>query len=98
MSARAIGDLWKYNLAKVVVVDVTDDYKLMQEPLPAQCYPILSQTYVPIIRMQDDIQVLELVDGFLYDWHLKPETADEPWVIAVVNRSFAQEICHATGS
>ncbi len=79
------GDLWEHNLARVVVVDVTDDYLLMKPPLPSECYPVLAALWVPRYLLQDRIAEISLVDGYLYDWHEASSTSGD-WYIGVVDR------------
>lgn len=76
-------DLWRYNLAKVVFVDVTDDYELMQPPLPSELYPVVQETYLPRHKLRDALPSLPL-PGYLYDWHETPARDEDPWVVAVV--------------
>jgi hypothetical protein len=82
--AEIEANLWRYNLAKVVVVDVTDDYECMQPPLPSDLYPVLQETYLPTHRLRDSLPRLELLPGYLYDWHESPASEEDPWVVAVV--------------
>ena len=72
-------------MAKVVVVDVTDDYKLMAPTLPTECYPVLREMWVPRYRLDDGICSLDLVCGYLYDWHETPMDADGTWYVGVVD-------------
>lgn len=80
------GNLWEYNLARVVVVDVTDDYRLMKPAMPSECYPILAEIWVPRYMLSEKIAEIPLVDGYLYDWHQSPNKGTEPWYIGVVDR------------
>ena len=82
--AEIEGNLWEYNMAKVVVVDVTDDYELMQPPLPSCLYPVLQETYLPRHKLRDALPSLELMPGYLYDWHESPRSEEGEWVVAVV--------------
>lgn len=79
-------DFWRYNLRRVVVVDVTDDYKVTQPPLPAECYPVLAEVWVPALHLPHRVGDLKLVAGYLYDWHQSPEKEDGVWYVGVVNR------------
>jgi len=81
------GALWQYNLAKVVVVDVTDDYELAQPPLPGHCYPVLFETYVPLVSLQSDIAESVSSERFLYDWHEQPIDAFGEWYVGVIEKS-----------
>lgn len=78
-------DLWLYNLQKVVVVDVTDDYRVSQPPLPTECYPVLAELWVPTFQLPNRVGDLQLVEGYLYDWHETPRSDQEAWVIGVVS-------------
>lgn len=80
------GNLWEHNLAKVVVVDVTDDYRLMKPPLPSDCYPVLAELMVPRAMLAGNISSIHLVDGYLYDWHEKPGGEKGTWYVGVVDQ------------
>jgi hypothetical protein len=84
------GNLWEYNLAKVVVLDVTDDYRLMKPPLPSDCYPVLAEMMVPRAMLAGRIADMRLVEGYLYDWH---EVTDDSqlWYVAVVDALIVQQ-------
>ena len=82
------GELWRYNLRRVVVVDVTDDYLVTQPPLPTECYPVLAEVWVPALHLPGKVSDLRLVEGYLYDWHQTPSDDTQPWVVGVVNRNF----------
>lgn len=86
------GDLWRYNMTKVVVVDVTDDYRLMAPPLPTECYPVLREVWVPRLMIQGDVSEFRFVDGYLYDWHQTPEADDGVWYVGVVDRSLIRSM------
>lgn len=85
--ARLDGDLAAYNLCKVVVVDVSDDYPNCALPLPSQFYPILCEVWLPRHRLADQLLQQPLVEGFLYDWHEGASVTDEPWYVGVVKIS-----------
>ncbi len=89
--AEICGNLWEYNLAKIVVVDVTDDYRLMRPPLPSECYPVLKEFWVPTYQVTDMLTVSGLVDGYLYDWHESPEDVLGAWYVGVVNGGLIQD-------
>ena len=76
--------LWEYNLAKGVIVEVTDDYRFLQPPMPSEYYPVLAETWLPRHRLIEALPKLELLNGYLYDWHETPTTDDGNWVIGVV--------------
>ena len=80
------GNLWEYNMAKVVVVDVTDDYRLMVPPLPTECYPVLREVWVPRYLISGGMTEFAFVDGYLYDWHQTPDREDGIWYVGVVDR------------
>jgi len=92
MSAIMDGPLWQHNLAKVVVLDVSDDYHLMQPPLPNECYPVLVETYVPRHRVLKHFNELHLVEGFLYDWHQSPDSEEDCWYIGMVNSELVRNL------
>lgn len=77
--------IWLYNLVKVIVVDVTDDYRLMQSPMPSDYYPVLTETWLPCHRLSHNLAAESLVNGYLYDWHESPGDENEPWYVGVVD-------------
>jgi hypothetical protein len=85
------GNLWEFNLAKIVVVDVTDDYRLMQPPLPSEFYPVLKEIWLPVHRLAEKLSGLELVTGYLYDWHEQSITEQGPWYVGVVDACLLNE-------
>ena len=84
--ATLAGELWAYNLAKVVVVDVSDDYRLMQGPLPTDFYPVLAEQWVPAYQMGKALSERDYLADYLYDWHETPTTDGEPWFVGLVHR------------
>lgn len=86
------GELWRFNFAKVKVVDVSDDYRLMQPPLPSGCYPVLMETYVPVHRLDELLSGREWVQGYLYDWHEPQEDGEAGWVVGVVAKGLLEEL------
>ncbi len=96
--ARIDGSLWRYNLVKVVVIDVTEDYELMQPPLPSECYPVLRETLLPAFQLKSRLPDLTLVDGFLYDWHDAPRTTDEHWYVGVVHQDMVHRLEHSVAA
>jgi hypothetical protein len=94
--AEIYGNLWEHNLARVVVVDVSDDYLLMQPPLPSDFYPVLKETYMPKYRLIDRLPAEELVAGYLYDWHESPENDQDVWYVGVVLETLANELISST--
>lgn len=79
------GPLWTYNLARVIVLDVSDDYALMQPPLPNECYPVVSEEWIPRHHLPKVFKEGTLVEGFLYDWHQAPIYKGDCWYVGVVN-------------
>lgn len=90
--ADICGDLWSFNLAKVVVVDVTDDYALMQPPLPTECYPVLREVMMPRHGLAGKLENATLVDGYLYDWHEGPPFEGGLWYVGVVRQDLAAKL------
>jgi len=90
--AQICGNLWEFNLAKVVIVDVTDDYKLMQPPMPSDFYPVLMETWLPRHNLSHHLPASTLVQGYLYDWHETPDHEDGAWYVGVVMADLAQEL------
>ncbi|MCX7799255.1 MAG: hypothetical protein N2109_02820 [Fimbriimonadales bacterium] len=86
------GELWRFNFAKVKVVDVSDDYRLMQPPLPSDCYPVLMETWVPVHKLDELLCGREWVQGYLYDWHEPTEGDEAGWVVGVVQRGLVEEL------
>jgi hypothetical protein len=83
--------LWKYNLAKVLVVDVTDDYRLHQPPLPSTYYPVLQELWLPRHKLDTKIAHDDLIQGYLYDWHEKPAEESGEWYVGVVDSGVFNE-------
>ena len=82
--ADLAGRLSDYNLAKLIVVDVSDDYRLMQAPLPSSFYPVLKEVWLPRHSLDRDLATANLVQGYLYDWHEMPESTVNVWYVGVV--------------
>src|ERR1044072_2162332 len=87
--AQLAGCLWKLNLVKVIVVDVTDDYTLMQPPMPSDFYPVLSEVWLPRHRLDTKLPKAGLVDGYFYHWHQSPLKDGGHWSVGVVNAALA---------
>jgi hypothetical protein len=85
--AQLMDDLWRYNMAKLVIVDVTDDYHLMQPPMPSDCYPVIAERWVSSHNLRDRLPSMSLLEGYYYDWHEKPKGESPEWVVGVVNGS-----------
>lgn len=89
--AEISGNLWEFNLAKIVIVDVTDDYRLMQPPLPSDFYPVLKEIWLPCHKLAERLAGGDLVSGYLYDWHERPETDIGNWYVGVVHEEVMNE-------
>lgn len=83
--AELAGRLVDYNLAKIIVVDVSDDYRLMQPPLPSSFYPVLREVWLPRHSLDRKLTHVNFVQGYLYDWHEMPDAAPDAWYVGVVN-------------
>ena len=90
--ADLAGNLWEHNLAHIVVVDVTDDYALMQPPLPSDLYPVLKETWLPKYGLTTSLPDVDLVEGYLYDWHESPNAFGECWYVGVVKEDLAKAL------
>lgn len=86
---RIDGELWEYNLVRIVIIDVSDDYRLMQPPMPSECYPVLTEKWLPSYRLSDRLTHDCLLAGYLYDWHESNEGLFEPWYVGVVDQTLA---------
>lgn len=84
------GNLWQHNFAKLVVLDVSDDYELMQPPLPHVCYPVLAEMWLPRYKLVDRLPETPLVEGYLYDWHESADDEKEEWFVGVVRQEMVQ--------
>lgn len=93
--AELNGALWMYNLTRVVVVDVTDDYALMQPPLPTACYPVLAECWLPRHGLMRALPKADLVDGYLYDWHENPAEPEGEVVVGVVRQELVDQLLGA---
>ena len=89
--AEIHGNLWEFNLAKVVVVDVTDDYRLMQPPMPSDFYPVVSELWLPAYDLVNLFAKGDLVTGYLYDWHERPVDQGGNWYVGVVQADLTRE-------
>lgn len=83
-------NLWEYNVAKVIVVDVSDDYRLMQPPMPSDFYPVLEEIWLPAIGLVNSLHKIHLVPGYLYDWHERPSTEMGNWYVGVVRENLTK--------
>lgn len=84
--AEPFGELWEWNLTKVVVVDVSDDYRYMLSPMPGEFYPVLDEIWLPRHNLAEVLQRDGLVQGYLYDWHETPSEEKGQWYVGVVRR------------
>lgn len=74
---------------RVVVVDVTDDYTLMQPPMPSSYYPVLQEIWLPRHNIGRSLAQVDLISGYLYDWHEMPMTDEGSWYVGVVSSALA---------
>ena len=72
----------------VRVVDVSDDYRLMQPPMPSDCYPVIEEAWFPTFGLSRRWPGTPLVPGYLYDWH-ETGFGDEAWIVGVVAAELA---------
>ena len=86
--ARIEGNLWEYNFAKVVLLDVSSDYELMQTPMPTECYPVLEERWMMRESVKDSMPKDDFVPGYLYDWH-EVGSIDAEIFVGVVRRDLA---------
>jgi len=89
--AQLYGDLWAYNFARIIVIDVSDDYRLMQSPMPSNFYPVLKEIWLPRHGLARKLADDALVTGYLYDWHETPESEVGKWYVGVVQQELTQE-------
>ena len=82
--AQLAGSIWEYNFAKVVFVDVSDDYRLSQPPMPSTFYPVLKEEWLPTLDLPKKLATGGHVEGFLYDWHERGQAIDDSWYVGVV--------------
>jgi hypothetical protein len=87
--AEIFGNLWEHNLCRVVVVDVSDDYRLMQPPMPSDFYPVLREVWMPRYLLSQKLPSESLVTGYLYDWHESGDGLSACWYVGVVSEDLA---------
>lgn len=87
--AQLNGNLWEYNLCRVIVVDVTDDYRYLQSPMPSDYYPVLTETWLPRHNLAHRLSKGDLVSGYLYDWHESPDGEGNEWYVGLVSSDLA---------
>lgn len=89
--ARLDGDLWRYNVARITFVDVTEDYRTLLDPMPSDFYPVVKDVYVPKYKLLERLMSSHFVGGYAYDWHEAPLPEEEPegehWFVGVVNEA-----------
>lgn len=90
--AEISGNLWEYNLIKLVVVDVTDDYAFNQPPMPCDFYPVVAEVWRPVHKLPSVLPMETLVEGYLYDWHERPSDDHSPWYVGVVQEDYAHQM------
>jgi hypothetical protein len=88
--ADILGNLWEHNLCRVVIVDVSDDYRLMQPPMPSDFYPVLREVWLPRHLLSKKLPTESLVHGYLYDWHESGDNRNGCWYVGVVAEDLAQ--------
>ncbi len=88
--AESFGNLWEYNFCRVIVVDVSDDYRLMQPPMPSDYYPVLREVWLPRFRLSKKLSKENLVTGYLYDWHQTPAFECGSWYVGVVEEQLTK--------
>lgn len=89
--ATVAGNLWEWNLTRVVVVDVTEDYRMMLTPMPGEFYPILEELWLPMHNLEGFLQQDHLIDGYLYDWHESPAHLNGNWYVGVVKQDLTTD-------
>lgn len=89
--AEIFGNLWEHNLCRVVVVDVSDDYRLMQPPMPSDFYPVLREVWLPRYLLSEKLPSESLVTGYLYDWHESGDGQSACWYVGVVSEDLAAQ-------
>lgn len=87
--AHIAGNLWEYNLAKVVIIDVSEDYRLLQSPMPNGFYPVLKELWFPRYNLPATLAKASLVQGYLYDWHETGDSDSDSWYVGVVAAELA---------
>jgi hypothetical protein len=76
-------------------VDVTDDLRFNQQPMPSDCYPILASFSVPWFAINSMFPNGINIPGFAYEWHQEPESLDDNWYVGVVDTRAAERIASA---
>jgi hypothetical protein len=86
MSAVVDGNLWEFNVAQVIVVDVSDDYRFDRPCQSPECYPVVEEVWIPRCSLPNVLAEERIIEGFLYDWHQSPRLPSGAWYVGVVNR------------
>lgn len=89
--AELYGELWKHNVAKITIVDVTEDYRHMLDPMPSHMYPVVKEVWLPKYKLAERLLEEGLITGYQYDWHevpLGPHDV-EHWYVGVVADALA---------
>jgi hypothetical protein len=88
------GELWKHNVAKITIVDVSEDYRHMLDPLPSNMYPVVKEVWLPKYRLTERLLDDALIMGYQYDWHEVPQNAAgvEHWYVGVVEERLATQL------
>lgn len=92
------GNLWEHNLVKVLIIDVSDDYRLMAPPMPSEFYPVLEEVWMPAYRIDQKLVQDDLLQGYLYDWHEKAGASLGEWYVGVVSAALANDLLANTGA
>lgn len=86
--ANLDGDLWRYNIARVTLVDVSEDYQSFLGPMPSDFYPVLKEVISPKYKLMERLLNQEFVGGYCYDWHEAPDgDGEQHWYVGVVNEN-----------
>lgn len=89
--AEISGNLWAYNVVKIRIVDVTDDYRLMQPPLPSTYYPVLKEIWLPKHALHSALAKFDFLPGYLYDWHELPTEETGELYVGVVDEKLTSD-------
>ncbi|MBN8690209.1 MAG: hypothetical protein J0L72_05385 [Armatimonadetes bacterium] len=90
--AELDGNLWELNFAKLVVLDVSSDYELMRDPMPAVCYPVLAEKWVMRSQLPTILPNKVFAPGYLYDWHESCGPDHSAWYVGVVRSELADAL------
>ncbi|MBS1717382.1 MAG: hypothetical protein JSS72_06595 [Armatimonadetes bacterium] len=73
-------------------MDVTDDYRFMQPPMPSDFYPIIQEIWVPKHKLETALTDESLIAGYLYDWHESPKDENGFYYVGVVEETFLAQM------